>query len=249
MSYADIHIHALCGVDDGPKTEADMFRLMDMAYDDGARLICLTPHFHPGYFGHNHDRIQKSFETLQRREAEVHPDLALYLGNELRYSRECVSWLNDGLCRTLGGTNAVLVDFSADEKCEAIINGIERLLSGGYQPVLAHVERYSSLRGKKQLLRELRDNGGRMQIDTGSLFGAFGLRTQMWAKTILAEHQADMFGSDAHELHSRIPGIHKSYQYVAKKWDVHYADWLCWDSVREIFEIADERKDTYSIYG
>lgn len=249
MNYADIHIHALCGVDDGPKTEEEMFRLIDMAYDDGARLICLTPHFHPGYFGHNYEKRQTSFEKLQSREREVHQDLELYLGNELRYSRECVSWLNDGLCRTMGGTNAVLVDFSADEKNKVIINGIERLLSGGYQPILAHVERYSDLRGKKQLLRELHANGVLLQVDTGSLFGSFGLRTQLWVKTILAERLADMMGSDAHDLHRRRPGIHKSYQYIARKWDSPYAELLCWENPRKILGVTDERKDVDSIYG
>lgn len=249
MNYTDIHIHALCGVDDGAKTDLDMFRMVDMAYNDGARLICLTPHYHPGYFGRNQEKIQDSFALLQSREKEVHPDLALFLGNELRYSQECVSWLNDGACRTLGGTNTVLVDFSEDAKSKDIIGGLERLLNGGYQPVLAHVERYSDLRGKKHLLRELRANGVKMQLDTGSLLGLFGLRTQLWVKAILADRLADMFGSDAHDLHKRLPGIHKCHQYIERKWDHHYADLLCKDNARKIFKAADERKDIDSIYG
>lgn len=249
MNYADIHIHALWGVDDGAKTEAEMLRMIDMAYNDGARLICLTPHYHPGYFGHNQEKVQQHFALLQSREAEVHPDLVLRLGNELRYSRECVSWLNDGHCRTLGETNFVLVDFSEDERSGVITSGLERLLNGGYRPVLAHVERYSSLRGRKQQLRELRANGVQMQIDTGSLLGAFGLRTQLWTRTILAARLADMFGSDAHGLHRRIPGIQKCYQYVERKWDSRYADLLCKDNPHAIFDAADERKDIDSVYG
>ena len=249
MSYADIHIHALCAVDDGAKTEQEMFQMIDAAYSDGARLICLTPHYHPGYFGHNETKIRDCFALLQRREKENHPDLELYLGNELRYSKACVAWLNNGDCRTLGGTNKVLIDFSQDESRKTIVSGLEELLNGGYQPVLAHVERYSDLRGKKNLLRELRANGVRMQVDADSVVGDFGLRTQLWTKSILAEHLADLIGSDGHNLHSRAPGIHRAYQYITKKWGKNYADRICMDNGRSIFVTEDERKDIDSVYG
>jgi len=47
--FSDLHMHALFGVDDGPKTEDDMYAVLDAAYADGTRYMCLTPHFHPGY--------------------------------------------------------------------------------------------------------------------------------------------------------------------------------------------------------
>ena len=53
MDFSDLHIHILCGVDDGAKTEADMYAMADAAYSGGTRIICATPHFHPGYFGDN----------------------------------------------------------------------------------------------------------------------------------------------------------------------------------------------------
>ena len=91
MNYADIHMHALFGVDDGPATEKEMFQIMDAAYEDGARLICLTPHFHPGYFGDNRSKTESAFRILLDYEHTAHPDLKLYLANELRYSRSCTS--------------------------------------------------------------------------------------------------------------------------------------------------------------
>ena len=44
MFFADIHIHALAGVDDGPSDEEEMFAMIDKAYDQGVRAICFTPH-------------------------------------------------------------------------------------------------------------------------------------------------------------------------------------------------------------
>ena len=32
MNFSDLHIHILSGVDDGPKTEVDMYAMADAAY-------------------------------------------------------------------------------------------------------------------------------------------------------------------------------------------------------------------------
>ena len=48
VDFADIPFHGLWGVDDGPETEAEMYQLLDAAYAEGTRWLCVTPHFHPG---------------------------------------------------------------------------------------------------------------------------------------------------------------------------------------------------------
>lgn len=249
MSYADIHIHALFGVDDGARTEADMFRIVDAAYMDGARMLCLTPHFHPGYFGDNRKKTAEAFKILRQYAGENHSDLELYLGNELRYSKGCLSWLDDGACRTLGESNHVLVDFSQGEGMKTIIGGLERLLNGGYVPILAHVERYTALRGKKQILRELHGNGVLLQVDSQSVFGGFGLGTCRWARGILNEKMADIVASDAHDLRSRPPGLDRSFRYIEKKCGAEYAAAVCRGTPRRLLEKNNVRKEVDPFHG
>ena len=43
MNFSDLHIHILSGVDDGPKTEVDMYAMADAAYAGETRIICATP--------------------------------------------------------------------------------------------------------------------------------------------------------------------------------------------------------------
>lgn len=112
MTLADIHIHLLFGVDDGAKDEDEMHAILDAAYQAGTRVLCCTPHFHPGYFGDNYDKVNAAFKRLSSYVQKTYPDMALYLGNELRYEPECVNWLRQGVCRTVNGTRYVLVDFS-----------------------------------------------------------------------------------------------------------------------------------------
>mgnify|MGYP000379279361 CR=1 FL=1 len=64
MGLADIHIHLLFGVDDGAKDEDEMHAILDAAYQAGTRVFCCTPHFHPGYFGDNYDKVNAAFKRL-----------------------------------------------------------------------------------------------------------------------------------------------------------------------------------------
>ena len=111
MQFSDIHIHALYDCDDGAKSPEHMYKMIDAAYVDGTRYICLTPHYNPGYFKENAEKSQKSFETLLEYANKKYPDLCLVLGNELRYAAGCVEWLTDGRCRCMNNSKYVLVDF------------------------------------------------------------------------------------------------------------------------------------------
>ena len=64
MNFSDLHIHILSGVDDGT-----------------------------GYFGDNIKGSEEAFTRLSAYVSEKYPQMKLYLGNELRYSKDCVSWL------------------------------------------------------------------------------------------------------------------------------------------------------------
>ena len=88
MFFTDIHIHALYGVDDGAKTEAEMQAIVDASYADGIRTLCVTPHFHPGYFGDNENHAETAYQRLEAYIQQKYPDMELYRGNELRFLAE-----------------------------------------------------------------------------------------------------------------------------------------------------------------
>ncbi len=237
MQFSDIHIHALYNCDDGAKSLEYMYKMIDAAYVDGAKYICLTPHYNPGYFDIKADKSLQSFEMLVEYSKKKYPDLQLVLGNELRYNPGCEQWLSDGRCRSMNNTKYVLVDFFEGEDKNVISKGLDRLLNIGYVPILAHAERYRKLRGNLPFLKEQRDNGVLIQIDTRSLFGDFGLLTRCFCKKILQNHFVDFVSSDAHSLRTRPPGIKKAYEYIRKKYGEDYAEAVCFkNAFHMIFE-------------
>ena len=234
MIFADIHNHSLAAVDDGARSEETMFRMVDAAYADGTRLLCLTPHFHPISFGDNRASSLESFQKLQVYAAERYPDLQLYLGNELRYGPNCDNWLKEGFCRTLGNSSLVLVDFSADAGQSLMIRGLSQLLSMGYRPVLAHAERYPNLTAKA--VQDCFRNGIQIQINAGSMFGSFGWGARIRARWLLRNRLVCMVASDAHDLQHRPPLLSKGYQLVSKLTDKDYADRIFCSNAVDLLE-------------
>lgn len=233
--FIDIHIHLLCDSDDGAKDENKMCEILDAAYADGTRVICATPHFHLGYWGNNAEASNRAFEQLKSY-AEKYNDLQLYIGNELRYSPNCLEWLEGGMCRTLNNTEYVLVDFLEDDKADYIVSSTLKVLNDGFVPVLAHAERYEDFHNDFREIIQLKQCGVVIQIDAQSPFGGWGRGSKKRSKQILGEHLADVVASDAHNISSRPPQMSSCYEYVAKKCGEHYAREIFWRNPKLILE-------------
>lgn len=232
MIFADIHNHSLASADDGASSEEIMYRMVDAAYADGTRLLCLTPHFHPICFGDNRQATLESFEKLQAYAAEHCPELRLHLGNELRYGPNCDSWIREGFCRPLGSSSLVLVDFPADAEQRIIVRGLSQILSMGYRPVLAHAERYPYL--SKNTVRDFLRNGVQIQINADSLTGSYGVRHR--ARQLLRHRLVSMVASDAHDLHHRSPRLSNGYNLTVKLTEKDYADRLFYRNAVDLLE-------------
>ncbi|MBQ8895260.1 MAG: hypothetical protein IJY88_00510 [Clostridia bacterium] len=234
MSFSDIHTHILYGADDGAKTREDAFAIVKASYESGTRLICATPHFHPGYFGDNREQILHSFEVLCEHCSKNYPDLKLFLGNELFYTYDSVSWVKNKLCLPMGSTEYMLVEFSVHSSDDEIAEGVDRLLNIGYIPIIAHAERYGRLKCGR--LAALRENGVLVQMNTEAVNGKrLGLGYNKRVKTLLTEGLVDFISSDAHDLTRRPPQMDKSFKILAEKYGHGYAERLCRTNAEKLF--------------
>lgn len=226
MDFADLHNHMLFGVDDGAQSESEMRAIIDASYADGVRQLCFTPHYHPYYFGEHQAQIDAAFASAKAYCAERHPDLELYLGNELRYERSCLEWLEQGKCQTINGTEYLLVDFLYPEPAETILNAMLRVLNAGYTPVLAHVERYERFHRDLREVDQLKTWGVILQVDAQSPLGGLGHGSKVRARRLLEAGAVDLIASDAHDLTSRPPQLRPCYDFVSRKYGADYAKHL-----------------------
>ena len=66
-------------------------------------------------------------------------------GNELYYRMELAQELHGGVARTMADSRYVLLEFAPMDDYDYLRNGVYDLLSEGYFPIIAHVERYQCL--------------------------------------------------------------------------------------------------------
>lgn len=231
MDFVDIHNHSLYGIDDGPKSQAEMQRMLDDAYAGGTRVICFTPHLHPGMFPTDDSSREAAFLAAKEYANSKYPEMELFLAGELRYSRNCMNWFCESRFGCMG-LKSVLVDFSADETEKRILQGIHDLLRHGYLPILAHAERYKNL--PLAQIEALRRNDVLIQTDTKSFFGGFGFKTKLRAKHMLKKDLIDIISSDAHDCSRRPADMRECYQYIKEKKGAAYAQALCASNARRL---------------
>ncbi|MBE6668581.1 MAG: hypothetical protein E7601_00065 [Ruminococcaceae bacterium] len=233
--FTDIHTHIVPGIDDGAKSYEDSMAMIEAAYNDGTRRILFSPHYYPAGFGDTHERALSAYEKLSEICKEKYPDLKLFLGNELHYTKDCTSHIQSGKCRTMNGTDYVMIDFTENEKDTVIVKSMQKILNTGYRPVLAHAERYVNLPIDK--IDEMHRSGIVIQVNAQSILGRGGFKRKHRVKKLLAGNIADIVSSDCHDIKYRPPLLRECYVYVANKYGESYADYLFGKTACKLFEL------------
>ena len=235
MFFADVHCHILHGVDDGARNHSQMCHMVDQAYQGGTRFICATPHFNPELFGYNRKLEEEAFAQLTDYCAQHYPDLRLALGSEIMVYGDVREALLKGELRTLGNTKAVLVEFLPTEEFSIIKKALMKMRNSGFQPVLAHVERYRELRDPR-IIEEFKDAGITVTANASSVIGKSGFFVARFLNTLLKYGLLDIIASDGHDSHSRSPAIlGKAAAVISKRYYPEYAERLTYKNPLSLF--------------
>lgn len=222
--FIDIHNHTLFGVDDGAKTIENAMAMLYDAKAQGAESIILTPHYRHGMFGYPLDKVLANFKELKAAADSI--GLNLFLGCEYHVNSGIAEALNTGRCKTLAGGDYVLTEYSYETEYSYIVEHTHRLLSCGYFPVIAHVERYKCLTKKPALCAELSNMGALIQVNADSVLGLDGWATERFCKKLLKNEWADVIASDTHDRKERACHMGECKALVAKKYGSEYAERL-----------------------
>lgn len=223
---ADIHCHVLPGVDDGSKSMEMSMEMLDIAYNEGVGTIIATPHHMPDGKNVSPAGIKERVAKLQQYADEKEYDLTILPGNEIYYYSDAPDMLEEGKICSLAGTSYVLVEFSPMDESRYIRNSLSELQNMGYDPIIAHVERYMSLcKAPFDKIKQLREMGILIQVNATSIMGGFGKPTKVVVEKLLKEQLVDFIGTDAHRSEgSRGPKILECAEYLEKKYPAKYVE-------------------------
>ncbi len=224
MPIANIHCHMLYGIDDGAKTPEMSVSMIDKSYKDGVRVLCMTPHYNPAYFKYHSGAMVSHYKKLKAYAAEKYPDLKICLGQEIFYYHDTVEDIMHGRCLTLNKTRCVLVEFSPMESRTTITANVSNLLTSGFTPVVAHIERYDSIRKKKGVVEELKRRGAYIQVNAASILGKYGFGIKRYVMSLIKHGLADIVADDCHNMTDKAPSLGEAYDAVKRKFGVDTAN-------------------------
>lgn len=220
----DIHCHILPAFDDGSANLSESMTMARMAVSSGVSAIVATPHF-PGEVS-SLRRIKSLLDRFDRLEQQIMQEnlpLKLHYGAEIRCLPETPQLAARHALPTIGNSNYLLTEFYFNEPASYMTQMLETLAELGYGIVLAHPERYMAVQQDPGLARLWFEQGFVLQLNKGSLLGAFGSRVQAASDLILSQGLAHVIASDAHGSDKRTPYMTPLVQLVEKRCGPEYA--------------------------
>ena len=179
--------------------------LLDSAHG-GTRLLFVTPHLDarmpmtPARI----DALDEAFAVLVELARDVPDAPELRLAYEVAPRPGSDEVAGDPTRFVLPGTDVVLVDGPDDVPMahdDGIVDYLDRVLSHGLRPVLAHPERRAATHpGDHGFAPGLKARGALLQVDAGAFLGIDGAAARSEAYRLLDAGLVDLIASDAHEV-------------------------------------------------
>lgn len=232
--FFEVHCHILPNVDDGPESMEESIRMLELYYRDGVRTIYVTPHFRKNMFEPSPKKVKEQYVKLKEEAAQIGDGIKLLLGCEFHATMDMLEMLESRECLTMGSSSSVLLEFSALSEFAFIRERCYSLLSHGYDPIVAHAERYSVLAKDITKIEELVEMGVYIQINAESILGKEGFMMKRFCKKMMDRNLIHFIGSDAHDCKKRKPLLGECAEYVRKKMGVSYMRKLLIDNPEEL---------------
>jgi protein-tyrosine phosphatase len=194
---ADMHSHLIPGIDDGAKDMEDAIHLIENLVAFGYKHIITTPHIYKELYPNTAAIIiegrEKVRQELQRRNIQVQFDAAAeyFLDEhfmELLEKKELLTW----------GNNHVLYELSFDSEPYYFKTATFQLQLAGYQPVLAHPERYLYWHERFSNYENVVDKDVMLQLNINSLSGQYGPMVKKMSERLIDAGLISFLGTDTH---------------------------------------------------
>lgn len=231
----DFHAHILPNIDDGSASMEESINLIKEAEQAGFTGIISTSHYLQNYYECDEKERRRILAELanQVKVADAEAEMPkLYLGSEIYISTDIVELLKEGKASTINETNYVLFELPMNSKPLFAKEVVYKLIENGYNPIIAHPERYSYVKENIEFVRELKNMGALFQSNYGSVIGMYGSSAKKTLKKLLKEDLITFLGSDVHAVGQIYPKIPKILRKLEK--------WISPEKLKELTTLNAE---------
>jgi len=216
MPLADVHVHLLAGLDDGPRTEEEALAMCRMLVAEGARSATATAHQNEHYPENTPARIVAATARLAELIREKEIPLSVVPTGEIVLSDDLAERWQAGQLMSIGNTGKYLLVEMPYTHFLDFRPAAESLKPLGVRIVVAHAERYENLLHDPDLALQWIEAGLLMQVTGEALAdppGDDGPMMKRWAQRGMFH----LLGSDGHRFDRRKPELQAGFARL-KKW-------------------------------
>lgn len=211
----DMHTHILPKMDDGSKSIEESVELIRLSYEQGVRVLSMTPHFYPGNESPEHflERRDASVRKLAKALTGMEEVPEIYFGAEVEFFQG-ISRVDEMERLTIGESGILLVEMPFSKWTGRMVNELYELRAlQDVTPLIAHVDRYLDF-GNEDTVDELIENGILIQANASFFLKGFASRKAM---RMIRQGKIHFLGSDCHNLHSRRPNLKEAAERIKAK--------------------------------
>ncbi len=203
LSFVDIHAHILHGIDDGARDREESIAIAGKAWADGAKAVVATPHYSLDIRSSYLDIVADRFNDLKSALAGKGPELVL--GAEVLLEVGLPQFVKKEKRITLGGMGRhILVEMPLSGIPPYAQSVVFELLTNNVIPIWAHPERCPDVMEDFRAVKPFVDNGMLLQINAGSLLGAYGRTAKGAAKKLVENGFGHCIASDTHRYNNSV---------------------------------------------
>ena len=212
----DLHSHLIPGIDDGSKSIEDSIEMLSRFSELGYKKVITTPHIMSDYYKNTPDIINAGLENVRAALKKANIPIEIDAAAEY-YLDEYFEALISKKQLLFFGDKIVLFELSFIDEPRRVKEVIFTLITEGYKPLLAHIERYPYYINKWDTLEDFKRRGCMLQLNINSLSGHYGPAVKKWAEEIIDRDIIDAVGSDCHHLgHLEMLNSLRTNPYVHK---------------------------------
>ena len=203
-----MHSHILPGIDDGARDIESSVSLIRGMKELGYEKLIATPHIMWDMYRNTPQIINEKLDLVRTAVKEAGIDIELHAAAEYFLDEHVEDLLRTKEPMLAVSDNKVLVEFSMAFPSMNIKDILFEMQMQGYQPIIAHPERYIYLQQNKEFYSELKDIGCLFQLNLLALTGHYGKSVTELANYLLKNNFYSIAGTDLHHF-GHLEGLEK----------------------------------------
>ena len=228
---ADIHSHALVGVDDGAQSMKEALELLGLDWEEGIRVVFATPHYgiENGYAPDQND-VWYKFNELSGAAKEAVPGMKVHFGTEWYCADDIVNRIRNHEAWPMMPSDWYMVEFlewgDVTEPADVMLRRLKTMKENGIKTILAHPERYRAIQQDWDLAKRICDLGVLLQVNAYDLYLNQKEETRSLAQWMAKEELISFIGSDMHGTRpgKRTPKMKEGIRWLYENVDDEYAN-------------------------